>query len=93
MFGDNARSLFRRHFNVCNLFPARLEHFDDRLVLADADAARLGDEHAVQVAPGDLFGKGVQAAIPQVAMPTTTRVLPLSSARMPILLFTLSLRA
>ena len=33
------------------------------------------------------------AAIPQVAMPTTTRVLPLSSARMPILLFTLSLRA
>ena len=57
MFGDNARSLFRRHFNVCNLFPARLEHFDDRLVLADADAACLRDCHIGDAAPRDLVRK------------------------------------
>ena len=60
MLGHDARDFLGRHFYIGDLFLAGAGDLHHRLVLADADAARLGDEHAVQVAPGDLFGKGVQ---------------------------------
>ena len=44
MLGHDARDLLRGHFYIGDLFLAGAGDLHHRLVLADADAARLGDD-------------------------------------------------
>ena len=55
---DNAQCLFRCHFYVCSLGAVFIDNFDDRLELADADAARLRDQDVVKLAFVDLIRDG-----------------------------------
>ena len=60
MIVDNLNCHFGSHFYISNLFFTGFVDLDDRLVLADADTAGLGDGHVLQVPFGNLFGKGGQ---------------------------------
>ena len=55
MVVDNAQRLLGRHLYVCSLFAVRIDDLDNRLVLADADAARLRDHDIGKLALCDLI--------------------------------------
>lgn len=73
------RTAFPLSFYICNLVLAGNLYLNNRFKLADTNAARLRDGHIGKAALCDFFHKRVEhgaraAAMPQVAMPTSTRI-------------------
>lgn len=88
MLLNDLSSLFGGHLNISDLILARLEDLNYRLILANADAARLrnGDLLA-ETGLADLLDEGVEngscsGGDAAVAMPTTTLISPVPSRRM-----------
>lgn len=57
---DNARDHFGRYLYIGDLFLARLENLDYRLILAHTDAAGLRDGDVAEIAARNLVNKGCQ---------------------------------
>ena len=83
----NLSRFFRIHFNISYFLFARLHHLDNGLILAETDTSGLGyDNFAGQSLLLNQIGEVVSTglaplAMPQVAIPTTTRVAPVPLSR------------